>query len=87
MKGLESTPSGIQRLEGYRKRVNATTGLVTSMPVKDGVCDHAADAVRTYCEGHSLGMIHAAVPRPEYTAWGAPLQVEMPRSKMGFARP
>lgn len=86
MDGLTETPSGVQRLEGYRKRVNAATGFVTSMPVKDGVCDHAADAVRTYAEADSLGLIHASLPRPEYTSWGAPLHQGPVKAITGFRR-
>lgn len=81
---LTELPSGVQRLEGYRKQVQPSTGLVKSMPVKDGVCDHASDSLRCWAEADSLGMIHANVPRPAYTSYGAPLQQPMQRARMGF---
>lgn len=45
-------PSGLGRLEGYRKRDN---GLIQ----KD-LCCHTADALRTFGEADALGMIEAA---------------------------
>lgn len=65
---LTEQPSGVARLEGYRKTMTSA-GLIKSIPVKDGLCDHTADALRTYAEGDSLGMLtpgvnNNAVPDP-----------------------
>ncbi len=54
-------PGGAGRLEGYRKGVT-TTGIIRSMPVKDGVCDHTADALRTFAEADALGRVFASAP-------------------------
>lgn len=50
--GEEELPGGLGRLEGYRKKDN---GLIQ----KD-LCEHTADAMRTYAEADALGMIEAA---------------------------
>jgi hypothetical protein len=50
-------PSGVGRLENYRKVITASTNVMKSIAVKDGVCDHTADALRTWAEADSLGMI------------------------------
>lgn len=65
-------PSGIARLEAYRKHINHGTGVVRQLPVKDGVCDHTADALRTFCEADSLGMVVGSMPlRPGQQPEGA----------------
>ncbi len=83
-------PSGLMRLEGYRKQLNASTGLIKSIPVKDGICDHAADGCRTYCEAHSLGMIHSIIaspPRRTHDQFGLPVTPQQQlRAAMGFRR-
>lgn len=53
-------PSGVGRIENYRRTVNASTGILRSMPFKDNVCDHAADALRTFAEADSLGLVHGS---------------------------
>lgn len=62
----DKLPSGVGRLENYRK-VITTSGITKSIPFKDGVCDHTADALRTWAEADSLSMITAgtvdAAPR------------------------
>lgn len=50
--GDAELPSGLGRLEGYRKKDN---GLIQ----KD-LCCHTADALRTFAEADALGMIEAA---------------------------
>ena len=54
--------SGVGRLEAYRKHVSAGTGFVRSMPVKDGICDHTADALRVFAEADSLGLVCGPAP-------------------------
>jgi hypothetical protein len=53
-------PGGVGRLEGYRKGTQSSTGIVRQMPHKDGVCDHAADALRTFAEADALGRVFAS---------------------------
>jgi hypothetical protein len=53
-------PSLIGRLEGYRKKIEASTGIVRSVPVHD-LCSHFADSVRTYAEALSRGLVKASV--------------------------
>ena len=57
-------PSGVQRLEGYRKKIDNSTGISQAVPVKD-LCDHTADAVRTYAEALSHDLVVAHVPHKE----------------------
>ncbi len=67
-------PGGVGRLEGYRKKVDTSTGIIRSMPVKDGVCDHTADALRTFAEADALGKVTAGSHD-----WSAPPQVRIYR--------
>jgi hypothetical protein len=83
--GGSELPSGIARLEGYRKRVQASTGIITSTPVKDGLCDHSADALRTYCEADSLGLVLASIPPPQNHAWRSQ-EPAVPRTLMGLRK-
>ncbi len=55
----QKLPGGISRLEGYRKVPNAAGG-VKGQPFKDGLCDHTADALRTYAETRRLSLLKAA---------------------------
>lgn len=50
-------PSAIQRLENYRRAVNKSTGSLLEHPHKDGVCDHCADALRTFGEASEHGLL------------------------------
>ncbi|SKA94879.1 hypothetical protein SAMN02745166_02228 [Prosthecobacter debontii] len=50
-------PSGIARLENYRRALNKTTGHYLEHPLKDGLCDHTADALRTFAEASALNLI------------------------------
>ncbi len=52
-------PSGVARLEGYRKSLNPIGGI-KGVPLKDGICDHTADAMRTYAEAKKLNLLAAA---------------------------
>jgi hypothetical protein len=54
-------PSGVGRLEGYRKKIDKSTGILRDVPVHD-VCSHTADALRTYAEALSRDLIVANVP-------------------------
>jgi hypothetical protein len=56
-------PGGVGRLEGYRKRVDKSTGIARDVPVKD-YCDHSADALRTYAEALSKNLVRANVKKP-----------------------
>lgn len=49
-------PSGVGRLEGYRKRPETTQGVISVEPLHD-LCSHTADAFRTYAEGKSRGLL------------------------------
>lgn len=49
-------PGGVVRLEGYRVRPS-TSGSASINPFKDGVCDHAADAMRTYAEADEQSLV------------------------------
>ncbi|MBV5277344.1 hypothetical protein JZU56_06065, partial [bacterium] len=52
-------PSGVGRLEGYRKHLHAGTSVSRSMPVKDNICDHVSDAARSWAEGNAAGLVYA----------------------------
>lgn len=53
-------PSLVGRLEGYRKRIDVSTGIVRDVPVHD-LCSHYADSVRTYAEALSRGLVKANI--------------------------
>ncbi len=86
--GETELPSGLGRLEGYRKKDN---GLIQ----KD-LCCHTADALRTFGEADALGMIEAAcsggsvrVPFNNgnggtFTQYGLGGQVQQVRAIMGM---
>jgi hypothetical protein len=65
IKDAEGTelPSGVQRIEGYRKKLDASTGISRDVPVHD-LCSHTADALRTYAEALSRDLVRANVQRP-----------------------
>jgi hypothetical protein len=50
-------PSGVSRLENYRRGTNKSTGALNEHPLKDGVCDHCADALRTFAEAAEHGLL------------------------------
>jgi len=60
-------PSGVQRIEGYRKKIDASTGITRDVPVHD-LCSHTADGLRTYAEALSRDLVKANVktkkPKP-----------------------
>lgn len=60
-------PSGVGRLEGYRKKLDRSTGVLRDVPVHD-VCSHTADAARTYAEALSHGLVKANVSKPHRRA-------------------
>jgi hypothetical protein len=55
-------PSLVGRLEGYRKKLDSSTGIVRDVPVHD-LCSHYADSVRTYAEALSRGLVRGNVQR------------------------
>lgn len=50
-------PGAVTRLENYRRAVNKGTGALQEHPLKDGVCDHCADALRTFFEASEHGLV------------------------------
>lgn len=63
----DELPGGVGRLESYRKKPNPAGG-VQGLPVKDGICDHTADALRTYGEASAQNLIVGATiyqPQPQ----------------------
>jgi hypothetical protein len=50
-------PSAVVRMENYRRAVNKSTGALQDHPLKDGVCDHCADALRTLFEASEHGLV------------------------------
>ena len=60
--GGAKLPSGVGRLEGYRKKLDRSSGVLQDIIVKD-YCDHTADALRTYAEALSRDLVQANVPR------------------------
>lgn len=61
--GLDAAelPGGVGRLEGYRKKLDRSTNILADVIVKD-ICDHTADALRTYAEALSRDLVVANVP-------------------------
>lgn len=53
--GMENLPSGVGRLEGYRKKVNQQSGVFNE-PVGD-ICSHTADALRTFAEAWARNLV------------------------------
>ncbi len=49
-------PSGIDSLDYYRKKEDASTGIIQDIPIHDQY-SHGADAFRTMAEAYNLGMI------------------------------
>lgn len=49
-------PSGVARLENYRVKVSPEGGEQKN-PLKDGICDHAADGLRTYWEADEQSLV------------------------------
>jgi phage terminase large subunit len=54
--GEMEMPSGLDCCDYYTKKEDATSGLITDVPVHDQY-SHGADALRTLAEAHRLGMI------------------------------
>jgi hypothetical protein len=52
-------PSGVGRLEGYRRTPPSSTGAIREAPFPD-ICSHTADAARTYAEAKALGLVRAS---------------------------
>jgi hypothetical protein len=53
-------PSGVQRLEGYRKKVDKSTGITRDLPVHD-ITSHLADSTRVYAEARSRDLVAAPI--------------------------
>ena len=51
-------PSGVARLEGYRRQPPSATGVLKAAPLGD-ICSHASDALRTYAEGKQHGRVRS----------------------------
>lgn len=72
-------PSGIQCLEGYHTKEDASSGIIRDMPVHD-VHSHGSDSLRTYAEADAAGMIPgstrspnlAETPQVILAGWNAP---------------
>jgi len=58
-------PSGVQRLEGYRKRLDRSSGILRDVVVDD-ICSHTADALRTYSEALSRNLVVANIEDDRY---------------------
>ncbi len=54
--GEQEMPSGLDCLDYYTKKEDASTGIITDVPVHDQY-SHGADALRTFAEAERLGMI------------------------------
>lgn len=57
-------PSLVGRLEGYRKKLDQSTGILRSVPVHD-LCSHFADSVRTYAEALSRDLVRGSNVKPK----------------------
>jgi hypothetical protein len=57
-------PSGVGRIEGYRKKMDKSTGVLRDVPVHD-ICSHTADALRTYAEALSNNLVQANIRKPQ----------------------
>ena len=55
-------PSGVQRIEGYRKKIDNSTSIMRDIHVHD-LCSHTADALRTYAEALSRDLVVANVKK------------------------
>lgn len=70
--GETEMPSGIDCLDYYTKKIEASTGLIKEVPVHNQY-SHGADALRTFAEAYALRMLEgtsdiaAATRRPEIT--------------------
>jgi hypothetical protein len=56
-------PSGVARLEAYRKKIERSTGILRDTPVGD-YCSHTADALRTYAEALSRDLVGEHLFKP-----------------------
>ena len=54
--GKRILPSGLGCIEGYHSKIEANGGKVSEVPVHDAA-SHGADALRTFSEAYSLGML------------------------------
>jgi hypothetical protein len=52
-------PSGLGALEGYHTQIEAVGGTIKELPVHDEA-SHGSDALRTFAEAHSRGMLEGA---------------------------
>lgn len=52
-------PSGVGRLEGYRRTPQTSSGILRDAPLHD-ICSHTADAGRTFAEARAAGLIRAS---------------------------
>lgn len=59
-------PSGIQCLEGYHTKEDASSGVIREMPVHDET-SHGSDALRTCSEADERGLIPGSTMAPQYS--------------------
>ncbi len=59
-----SIPSGVGRLEGYRRTPQTAAGAIRVMPFPD-ICAHTADAARTYAEARMAGLVQGIDGKPK----------------------
>ncbi len=82
--GERELPSGVGRLEGYRKGAPTSSGILREHPLGD-VCSHTADALRTFAEADAIGMIAAAASAMNHSGFMASGgSAEGARVKMGM---
>jgi len=61
--GGAKLPGGVGRIEGYKKKIDKSTGIARDVDVHD-LCSHTADALRTYAEALSRDMVKGNIKSP-----------------------
>ena len=85
----EKLPGGFGRLENYRKAHNRSSGAFLPHPHKDGICDHSADALRTFAEADAQGLIPGQAPKfgeTERDHWDDDRPKTRGKTVFGYAR-
>lgn len=89
---MKKLPSGVARMEGYRRTPPTAAGVEKDQPFPD-ICSHAADGIRTYAEAKERHLVRTLSRRKDAVLAGDPydpfrkLDAEDRRSrKKGFAR-
>lgn len=85
-------PSGVARMEGYRRTPPTAAGIEKDQPLPD-ICSHAADGIRTYAEAKERHLVRTLSRRKDAPLAGDPydpfrkLDLEDRRGrKKGFAK-